>query len=144
MIGAVLNNPSCYVAIIPDLFHVHPANIEIAAKLKPDHLFFVTDCHAPVGSDMKEFNLTGRHMYVKDGRCVDKEGHLCGSFILMNKALENAVKHCGISMEKALKMSTLTPAKALKIDKMSGAIQPGLSERHIVSINIKDFTCKKV
>jgi N-acetylglucosamine-6-phosphate deacetylase len=122
VIGAVLNNPSCYVAIIPDLFHVHPANISIAAKLKPDHLFFVTDCHAPVGSDIKEFNLTGRHMYVKDGRCVDKNGNLCGSFILMNQALKNAVNSCRISLELALKMSTLTPAKALKIDNITGKL----------------------
>ena len=27
VIGAVLNNPECYSAIIPDLHHVHPANI---------------------------------------------------------------------------------------------------------------------
>ena len=27
VIGAVLNNPTCYVGIIPDLHHVHPANI---------------------------------------------------------------------------------------------------------------------
>jgi len=84
VIGAVLNNPSCYVAIIPDLYHVHPANIELAARLKPEHLFFVTDCHAPVGSDLKEFCLTGMHMYVSEGRCVDKDGHLCGSYILMD------------------------------------------------------------
>lgn len=94
VIGAVLNNPHCYVAIIPDLHHVHPANISIAARLKPDHLFFVTDCHAPVGSDITEFNLTGRHMYVRDGKCVDKEGHLCGSAILMYEGLRNAIKSC--------------------------------------------------
>ena len=50
VMGAVLNNPDCYVGIIADLHHVHPANIEIAAKLKPDHLFFVTDCHSPAGT----------------------------------------------------------------------------------------------
>jgi N-acetylglucosamine-6-phosphate deacetylase len=27
VIGAVLNNSDCYAAIIPDLHHVHPANI---------------------------------------------------------------------------------------------------------------------
>ena len=84
VIGAVLNNPSCYTAIIPDLHHVHPANISIAAKIKTDHLFMVTDCHSPAGTAIDEFDLTGRHMFVRDGKCVDKEGRLCGSIILMN------------------------------------------------------------
>lgn len=94
VIGAVLNNPDCYVAIIPDLFHVHPANIQIAARMKPDHLFFVTDCHAPVGTSIEEFYLTGRHMFVRDGKCVDKNGTLCGSNVLMNQGLKNCVETC--------------------------------------------------
>lgn len=84
VIGAVLNNPDCYVGIIPDLHHVHPANISIASKIKPEHLFMVTDCHSPAGTDIDEFYLTGRHMFVRDGKCVDKNGTLCGSIILMN------------------------------------------------------------
>jgi len=52
VIGAVLNNPYCYSAIIPDLRHVHPANIQIALKIKPDHIFIVTDCHAAAGTDI--------------------------------------------------------------------------------------------
>jgi N-acetylglucosamine-6-phosphate deacetylase len=71
VIGAVLDNPDCYTAIIPDLHHVHPANISIAARLKPDHLVIVTDCHSPVGTDITEFYLNGRHMFVRDGKCVN-------------------------------------------------------------------------
>jgi N-acetylglucosamine-6-phosphate deacetylase len=84
VIGAVLNNPDCYSAIIPDLHHVHPANIQIAVKIKPDHMFLVTDCHAPAGSAIKEFKLTGRPMYAREGMCTDFDGHLSGSNILMN------------------------------------------------------------
>jgi N-acetylglucosamine-6-phosphate deacetylase len=94
VIGAVLNHPSCYVGIIPDLHHVHPANIEIAARLKPDHLVMVTDCHSPVGTDISEFKLNGRQMYVRDGKCVDTNGNLSGSAILMNEGLRNAVNSC--------------------------------------------------
>lgn len=50
VIGAVLNHPSCYTAIIPDLHHVHPANISISTKIKPEHMFIVTDCHSPAGT----------------------------------------------------------------------------------------------
>ena len=91
MIGAVLNNPDVYAGIIPDLFHVHKANIQIATKIKPNHIYIVTDAHAPNGTELGEFDLTGRHFYAKDGRCVDKDGNIVGSLITMNQALKNCV-----------------------------------------------------
>ena len=94
VIGAVLNNSDVYTAIIPDLHHVHPANITIASKIKPDHLFIVTDCHSPAGTDITQFKLNGREMFVKDGMCLDSKGVLCGSVILMNEGLRNCVQNC--------------------------------------------------
>jgi N-acetylglucosamine-6-phosphate deacetylase len=142
VIGAVLNHPNCYAAIIPDLYHVHHANVEMAAKVKPDHLFFVTDCHAPAGSDLKEFNLTGRHMCVAEGRCVDEKGTLCGSIILMDDGLRNGVRGCNIPLERALKMATLTPAKAMRLERQTGSIRPGLPVEHLITIRTKDFKCR--
>lgn len=94
LIGSALNNPNCYVGIIPDLHHVHHANVLLAANLKPETLFIVTDCHSPAGTSIEEFDLTGRHMYVRDGKCVDINGTLCGSNILMHDALKNCVNSC--------------------------------------------------
>ena len=67
VIGAVLNHPSCYVGIIADLHHVHPANIEIAARLKPDNLMMVTDCHSPAGTELQHSSSTA-------GRCTCETG----------------------------------------------------------------------
>lgn len=101
IIGAILNT-DIFASVIPDLHHVHPANIEIASKLKEDKLFIVTDCHAPAGTELKEFELHGLHMYVKNGLCCDKEGKLSGSNILMNEGVKNCVNSCNIKLEKAL------------------------------------------
>jgi len=90
LIGAILNS-EIYASIIPDLHHVHPANIQIAAKLKKNKLFVVTDCHAPAGTTLTEFDLKGLHMYVKNGLCCDKDGRLSGSNILMNQGIKNCV-----------------------------------------------------
>jgi N-acetylglucosamine-6-phosphate deacetylase len=57
-------------------------------------MFMVTDCHASAGTDMSEFELTGRKIYVKDGMCTDKEGHLSGSNIMMDQGLKNCVLSC--------------------------------------------------
>jgi len=100
IIGAILNT-DIFASVIPDLHHVHPANIEIASKLKEDKLFIVTDCHAPAGTELKEFELHGLHMYVKNGLCCDKEGKLSGSNILMNEGVKNCVNSCNIKLEKA-------------------------------------------
>jgi N-acetylglucosamine-6-phosphate deacetylase len=40
-----------------------------------------------------------------------------------------------------LKFATINPAKAMRIEKITGKIQEGLSEKMIVAINIKDFSC---
>jgi len=51
------------------------------------------------------------------------------------------VTSCGISLENALKMATLTPAKAMGIEKQTGYIRTGLSAHHLVAVNLKDFKC---
>ena len=94
MIGAALTHPDCYCGIIADLHHVHHANILIAANMKPDHLYLVTDAHAPNGTDIKEFSLTGKQLFVKNGMCVDKDGVLAGSFITLNQAVHNCITSC--------------------------------------------------
>lgn len=41
-------------------------------------------------------------------------------------------------------MATLTPAKAMGIDKHTGYIRAGLSAHHLVAVNLKDFKCTLV
>ena len=39
-------------------------------------------------------------------------------------------------------MATLTPAKAIRVEHVTGCIRPGLLASHIVAINTKDFSCQ--
>ena len=43
LIGASLDNEECYVGIIGDLLHVHPSNLKLTVKVKPNNTFLVTD-----------------------------------------------------------------------------------------------------
>ena len=65
-------------------------------------MFIVTDCHSSAGTDITEFELTGRRMYVRDGMCTDKDGHLSGSNIMMNDGFKNCIQTCQIPLERAL------------------------------------------
>jgi N-acetylglucosamine-6-phosphate deacetylase len=91
LIGASLNNPDCYIGLIADLHHVHPANISMTNKLKGDHVYLVTDALSPVGTDNIEFDYNGKLFYVKDDKCVDKDGKLGGTVLTLNKAIKNCV-----------------------------------------------------
>jgi len=43
----------------------------------------------------------------------------------MMKAVKNGVDKCNISLEEALKMASLYPAKVLLLDNKTGKIEPG-------------------
>ena len=56
----------------------------MAVALKPTKTFLVTDAVKPTGTDLEEFDLDGRHLYVKDGKCLAKDGTLGGAYLTMN------------------------------------------------------------
>lgn len=140
VIGAVLAN-STYFGIIVDLLHVDKANVQLMAKLKPTTMYLVTDAVTPTGTDMTEFDFAGKHLYVRDGRCVDDNGTLGGAYLTMNEAVRNCVEECGISLEQTLMMATLTPAKLLGLEQQIGKIAKG-ARADLIALNLDDYSCK--
>ncbi|MGL5356709.1 MAG: amidohydrolase family protein, partial [Cetobacterium sp.] len=47
------------------------------------------------------------------------------SALTMDAGVRNLVKFCDITLEEAIRMATLYPAKAIKIDNEYGKISPG-------------------
>lgn len=126
VVGAALDGRS-WCGIIVDGFHVHPASLRIALSAKgPDNLVLVTDAMPTVGSDKTEFMLGDRLIRVEGGRCVAKDGTLAGSNLNMAKAVANAREQLRIDLEVAVRMATKNPARALGLEKVTGAIRPGL------------------
>ena len=123
-VGAVYDSPDIYTGIIADGFHVDYANIRIAKKIKQDKLILVTDATAPAGAEMDYFIFVGKKVYYRDGKCVDEHGTLGGSALTMIQAVKNAVEHVGIALDEALRMATLYPARAMKLDHKLGKLAP--------------------
>jgi N-acetylglucosamine-6-phosphate deacetylase len=92
LIGAALNNPSCYVALIADLYHVHHANISITSKLKANHTYLVTDAFFSDGMGCNHFDYYGKNYYAKEGKCIDEAGNIGGSMITLSEAVKNCVE----------------------------------------------------
>ena len=123
-VGAIYDS-DLHAGIIVDGFHSHFAAIRSAIKIMRERLYLVTDAVAPVGTNMEYFYFEGRKVYYKDGKCFGEDGTLGGSALTMDAGVRNLVKHCGITLEEAIRMATLYPAVAVKIDNEYGKLQLG-------------------
>ena len=139
VVAAVLANSS-YFGLIVDLLHVDKANVKLMVQLKPANIYLVTDAVTPTGTDMTEFDFAGKHLYVRDGRCVDDNGTLGGAYLTMNDAVRLCVEECGVSLEQTLAMATVVPAQLLGLEQSLGKISKGYSSG-LIAMNLQDYSC---
>lgn len=127
VVGAALDDQSIYCGIIVDGFHVHDAALRVAIRSHAlDHFMLVTDAMSCVGVDVTEFDLHGRRILVRDGRCVGEDGTLAGSAIDMTAAFRNSVNRLRLSPADASVMASAGPAGFLGLSAERGALAPGL------------------
>ncbi|WHL24802.1 MAG: N-acetylglucosamine-6-phosphate deacetylase [Candidatus Blochmannia vicinus] len=125
VIGAIFDTPEIYCSVIADGFHVHWASIRYAKKIKGDRLILVTDATSPAGTGKEKSNFifSNRIIYHRNHMCVDSRGVLSGSTLTMIRAIKNSVKYVGIPLDEALRMATLYPAKAIRVDHYLGSLE---------------------
>lgn len=124
VVGAIFDS-DIKAGIIADGFHCHYSAIKSAIKIMGERLYLVTDAVAPVGTEMEYFYFEGNKVFYRDGKCFGEDGTLGGSALTMDVGVRNLVKYCDITLEEAIRMATLYPAKAVNIDNEYGKIQPG-------------------
>lgn len=126
VVGAALSSDDSWFGIIADGHHVHPAAVRVAVRASPDGgAILVTDAMPCVGAGAGAFEFDGRTITVEDGRCVTGDGTLAGSDLDMLSAVHNAVTFAGVDFFEALRMASLYPARALRLDGELGYIRPG-------------------
>jgi N-acetylglucosamine-6-phosphate deacetylase len=114
VVGAALlnNNTSC--GLIVDGFHVDYASCKLAIQAKPrGKVFLVTDAMPPVGTDLTQFALYDRTVYVDNGKLTSTTGELAGSSLTMASAVKNTHQGLGIELGEAIRMASLYPAEYL-------------------------------
>ncbi len=127
MVGAVFNHPRVLCSMVPDGHHVDFAVIRIAKKIMGERLFVITDAVTET--------TEGYYKHKFEGDKYTSNGILSGSALTMSKAAYNLVHHAGISFEEALRMCSLYPACALKIDDRFGMIEAGRKANFVVLSN---------
>lgn len=113
-VGAALDDPKTFCAMIVDGFHVSPVTMRLAMRCKPhDRFMLVTDAMPTTGGSARSFSLQGRAISALDGRLVATDGTLAGSDLNMMQAVTNAVDMLQVSFEDAVVMATKTPCAFL-------------------------------
>lgn len=123
--GAIFDEPDLYCGIIADGLHVSYANIRNAKRLKGDKLCLVTDATAAAGATLDKFIFAGKTIYYRDGLCVDENGTLSGSALTMIEGVRNLVEEVHLTLDEALRMATLYPARAIGMADKLGTLEAG-------------------
>nr|WP_321463148.1 N-acetylglucosamine-6-phosphate deacetylase [uncultured Cohaesibacter sp.] len=125
VVGAALDDPDTWCGLIADGFHVHPASMRNAIKIKPrGKIMLVTDAMATVGSSETGLTLHGQKVSVSNGRCELADGTLAGSALTMIGAVRNVVELIGLPLSEALRMASRYPASFMRLDTSLGLIAP--------------------
>jgi N-acetylglucosamine-6-phosphate deacetylase len=109
MVGAFLTDDRVAVSLIADGVHVHPAALDVAFRCKPDgRIVLVTDAVAWRAGRVGSIGLT------HDGTAPRlPDGTLAGSSLTMDAAVAFVVQRVGVSLERAVRAASTTPAALL-------------------------------
>jgi len=127
-VGAVLEAEGLPVELIADGIHVHPAALRLAHRLKgTDAISLVTDAIQAAGLPDGEYrsHRHGETIRITNGESRMADGTLAGSTLTMDRAVRNIVEFVGVPLAEAVRMATLTPARATGAEERKGSIEPG-------------------
>jgi len=127
LVGTVLDEGRLFAGLIADGIHVDPVSIGVAlrAKRAPGRIFLVTDAMATIGTDMTEFTLNGRVIKRQGGRLTLEDGTLAGADLDMISAVRFMHREIGLDLGEALRMASLYPAQAARVDGRYGRLTQG-------------------
>ncbi|MEE7457515.1 N-acetylglucosamine-6-phosphate deacetylase [Methylorubrum populi] len=131
-VGLALAEGDAFAGIIADGHHVGDAQLRLALRLKGrDRLMLVSDAMPPVGCPSGgprgegAFTLFGRRITLSGDRLTGEDGTLAGAAITLAQAVRHMSTRGGASLEEALSMASLTPARFLGLEARLGRIAPG-------------------
>lgn len=135
VVGAALLRDELKAEIIIDGIHVSPEIIKLAYKQKTQTgLLLITDSMRAKCLKNGTYDLGGQEVTVEDGKAVLADGALAGSTLKMGQALKNLLSYTKCSLEEAVEMASLNPAKQLNLHDKKGSIKVG-KDADVVILN---------
>jgi len=127
VVGAAMTTKDTIAELICDGHHVHPAAAEVLIKAKTsEHIALITDCMRAGGMPEGDYTLGDFPVEVKNGAARLKEnGSLAGSILKLFDAVKNICDWDIATIEEAIRMASIVPAKSCHIDDLCGSLQTG-------------------
>ncbi|HAS6305617.1 TPA: N-acetylglucosamine-6-phosphate deacetylase [Vibrio vulnificus] len=125
VVGAGLLHPECYVEMIADGHHVHPAAIEVAHRCCGSRMTLITDAMCATGMPDGQYTLGEYQVEMKQGVVTTQEGGLAGSTLTLIDGVKNIQRWLNLPFEQAWLMASHTPAKSLGIQHQLGTLEVG-------------------
>ena len=114
LVGAILNHPTAMCSLVADGYHVDFNAIKIAKKIMGERLFCITDAVTNTSS--------GPYQHYLSGDKYECGGILSGSALTQMQSVNNLVDKVGITLEEAIKMCSLYPARVMQNPLLTGTI----------------------
>ncbi len=126
--GAAMNLKDMYSEIICDGYHVDFPVVKafVLAKGK-DHVMMIDDALKAKGCKPGEYNFGGQLIVIEDTGIARIKGTdtIAGGTMKFNVGLRNLVEKVGLPMDWAINMTSLNPARYLRVDDRKGRIAYG-------------------
>ncbi|MFA5910217.1 MAG: N-acetylglucosamine-6-phosphate deacetylase [Vicinamibacterales bacterium] len=133
VVGAVLESDAVAAEIICDGFHVHPALVALAVRMKSARrMMAITDGTSGSGLPVGSRSRLGEQTIIVTERTAELEdGTLAGSILTMDAAFRTLVNRVRVSLPDAVRMCATTPASELGLVEV-GSIAAGMTADLVV------------
>lgn len=134
--------------LIADGHHLPPSLMKLIIKVKSlDKVSVVTDAISTAGLGPGKYSFGGLNIIVeanvpKEFEIPGEEGNyvakllardsFAGSVATMNRCVRNIIKLVGLSIQDAVKMATINPARVIGISKRKGSLSKGMDADIII------------
>lgn len=125
VVGAAFDSDT-FCEIIADKVHTHPSIFSILLKIKgKEKVVLITDCMRAGGLKDGVSELGGQMVFVRDNSARLQSGTLAGSMLTLNKAIKNIYENTNLTLNEAVNLATINPAKSINIDDKKGSLEEG-------------------
>jgi N-acetylglucosamine-6-phosphate deacetylase len=132
-VGAAFTEKATFASVIADGHHVHAASLKTAySALTDTRMMLISDAMPTVGSQLTQFKLGIKDIYLNDGRLQSENGTLAGAAISLQNAVQYCVETLGFNLNSACKMGSQTPARFMGLDKTIGTLQSGADAEFVL------------
>ncbi|RMA45003.1 N-acetylglucosamine-6-phosphate deacetylase [Bifidobacterium sp. wkB338] len=150
-IPAAVEDRRVTAELINDGFHVQDPCVDLAFRLFPHRIALVTDAMEATGCEDGTYKLGSLDVTVKGGHArLTSNGAIAGSTLTLDVAVGRAVQAIGLPAPQAVEAATLTPARALGLDRSNpitdaplGMLAPGYAA-DLLLLSPADWSVKTV